>query len=64
VATPSIAAPKLMDKAKSWIEGIYYKSAKFFLLLLKGTLDALSKKVSDFPVPSRDVTNQTLPARE
>jgi hypothetical protein len=22
------------------------------------------KKVSDFPVPSRDVTNQTLPGRE
>jgi hypothetical protein len=22
------------------------------------------KKVSDFPIPSRDVTNQTLPGRE
>jgi hypothetical protein len=26
--------------------------------------DTLSKKVTDFPVPSRDVTNQTLPGRE
>ncbi len=24
----------------------------------------LKKKVSDFPVPSQDVTNQTLPGRE
>ncbi len=28
------------------------------------TLPALSKKVNDFPVPSRDVDNQTLPGQE
>jgi hypothetical protein len=43
-------------------------SCKFFsvslLLLIKRNSLHCKKKVSDFPVPSRDVTNQTLPDRE
>jgi hypothetical protein len=31
---------------------------------LQQNIITLLKKISDFPVPSRDVTNQTLPGRE
>jgi hypothetical protein len=32
--------------------------------MVEGETINCKKKVSDFPVPSRDVTNQTLPERE
>jgi hypothetical protein len=37
---------------------------KLDLLNLTVKSHALKKKVCDFPFPSRDVTNQTLPGRE
>jgi hypothetical protein len=43
-----------------WSQKLQQKNAVFFI----NSCTMHCKKVSDFPVPSRDVTNQTLPGRE
>ncbi len=45
------------------IRGLEYKY-NIFLRLKRTVQNTQQKKFKDFPVPSRDVTNQTLPERE
>ncbi len=54
-----IYMPHSCDKGKSIVH-----SAIVLTLLAQASTIHCKKKVSDIPVPSRDVTNQTLPRRK
>ena len=53
--TSQISENKLLSLQKR-LDFLHYCTPEYW--------DCTVKKVSDFPVPSRDVTNQTLPGRE
>ncbi len=56
-----LRSPPTLHKAGFW--NAFERRLERFSLHLENVLHTV-KKVSDFPVPSRDVTNQTLPGRE
>jgi hypothetical protein len=57
-------AKSLGGKASSYVRKFANKHNSHILPFREVAPFTMKKKVSDFPVPSRDVTDQTLPGRE
>jgi hypothetical protein len=55
----------IFDTDQAQINSVEPKAGTYHSISSRAkNLAITAKKVSDFPVPSRDVTNQTLPGRE